>query len=272
MLPKWEMIWFCTFCVFAFVLSGAVTCEHATTFCSSPLAGRAACSEGDKGILHQRSSPEEGSKTFVPWCSRFGWRKTSSQFGWKHDSCKCLPRGVFILFPQTLSWQVYFPADRVLLKKPQRDGIVVEYQSYVTEVRLHWHLQNQMWDEFNILPFSSQLCLILFSFRFTMKRSVWEWTWTFSKATSESRWKLSSLITGWTNNLSLFQETASQLCFYINWIIVTRLNMRRCHNALELTKDFKESKIMSFCLVFIHCESKIPLQISFWLVPLVSVK
>lgn len=45
----------------------------------------------------------------------------------------------------------------MLLKKPQRDGMVVEYISYVTEVRLHPHLQNQMLNEFKF-----QLCFILF--------------------------------------------------------------------------------------------------------------
>lgn len=57
-------------------------------------------------------------------------------------------QAVFFLFSQTLSWQVYFPGDRVLLKNPQRDGMVVEYTSYVTEVCLHRCMQNQMLNEF----------------------------------------------------------------------------------------------------------------------------
>lgn len=119
----------------------------------------------------------------------------------------CLEAVVFC-FSQTLSWQVCCPGDKVLLKKPQRNGMVVEYISYVTEVCLPWHLQNQMLNEFRF-----PLCFILFWFRSTMKRSVWELTRTFSTATLESHLMLSSLTTGWTKSFSLFKEMHRDYAF-----------------------------------------------------------
>lgn len=49
---------------------------------------------------------------------------------------------IFILATQERFWQVCSAGDRIVLKKPQRDGVVVEYLSYVAEVRRYYYTLN----------------------------------------------------------------------------------------------------------------------------------
>lgn len=95
--------------------------------------------------------------------------------------------------------QICSAGDRILLKKPQSDGVVVEYISYVTEVRGCLMVQNRFYVLHNKAEmfFDHRFNRFICSDRSVMRMWAWEWTQSFSTATSGSRWMLNSLTTGW---------------------------------------------------------------------------